>query len=483
MNLAFVLRVTSILLIIVCIFMGLSIPVALAYGEVGLIPAFLVPMGASLLFFFVIASATRRSSWRALSIRDSYLFVTLGWLAASAMGALPFVVSGSIPNYVDAFFETMSGFSTTGASILTDIEALPRSILFWRSMTHWLGGMGIVVLTVAIFPLLGIGGVRLMDAEAPGPSVDRITPRLTGTAKILWSIYVLLTVLEIALLLAGGMSLFDAATHTFGTMATGGFSPRNASVGYYRSVYVDTVITMFMVLAGINFTLYFRLAVLRWREVLHDGELRAYLTILAGAILLITVNLVGTAGYSVGKGLRYASFQAASFLTTTGFATADFAAWPAFAQIVMFVLMFIGGCAGSTGGGIKVVRIVMLLKQAITEMRYQLFPRGVFPVHLGGRAVRKNVIYSVYAFVFLYLLSLFAVTAVVASGGYDILSSLTASLACLGNIGPGFGLVGPTANYAHFPQYIKVVLSLAMMTGRLEVYTVLLLLYPSFWKR
>lgn len=482
MNLPFVLRVVSVLLLLVSLFMAVSLGVALLYGETRLLPSFLVPIGATVLFYAAVGLAGRGRWISTLSVRSSYFLVAVSWFLATSLGALPFVVSGAIPKFVDAFFETMSGFTTTGASVLGDVEALPRGILFWRSMTHWLGGMGIVVLTVALFPLLGIGGLKLLDAEAPGPTVDKVTPRVSSSAKMLWLIYVIMTAAEVVLLLLGGMDLFDAVTHTFGTVATGGFGVKNASVGYYRSAYIDVVITTFMVLAGMNFNLFYALGRGELRRVFRDTELRAYLGIFAIATLAIALDLRGVAFETFGRSLRYAGFQAASILTTTGFATADFEGWPHFSQVVLFTLMWIGGCAGSTGGGIKVIRFVTLFKQALTEMRYMLNPRGVIAVRVGGQSVRKNVVYSVYAFVFLYLCTLFATFLVVASGGYDIVTSLTATLATLGNIGPGFGLVGPMDNYGHFPDYITAVLSLAMMTGRLEVYTVLLLLTPRFWR-
>jgi trk system potassium uptake protein TrkH len=484
MNAAFVLRTLSVLLLIVSAFMAVSIPVAALSGEARLVPAFLVPIAASLLFFVVMTAATRRDGRRALPVQASYLLVVLGWVAASLLATLPFILTGSIPRFIDAFFEVMSGFTTTGASILSDVEALPRSLLFWRSMTHWLGGMGIVVLTVALFPLLGIGGLRLMDAESPGPTVDKVTPRISSTAKMLWLLYLGLTVLEIVLLLLGGMDLFDAATHAFGTMATGGFSTRNASVGHFRSGYIDWVITVFMFLSGANFTLYYRLLRGQWRTVARDTELRAYTAVFVVSMLLVAANLLRS-GAASGflHGLRLGGFQVASILTTTGFATADFARWPGFSQIVLFVLMFIGGCAGSTGGGIKVVRLVTILKHSLTEMKYMVSPHGVYAVRVGGQVIRKNAIFSVYAFVFLYLLTLFSAILVVASSGADVPTSVTASLATLGNIGPGLAAVGPVANYGHFPAYVKAYLSFAMLAGRLEIYTVLILGTRSFWRR
>jgi len=484
MNIAFVLRVLSLLLLIISAFMALSIPVALVFGEADTIPAFLVPIAASALFFAVMTAATRRSPRHALPIRASYLLVVLSWVFASLLATLPFLLTGSIPRFVDAFFEVMSGFTTTGASILSDVQSLPRAILFWRSMTHWLGGMGIVVLTVALFPLLGIGGLRLMDAESPGPTVDKVTPRVSSTAKILWLLYLGFTVVEVVLLLLGGMDVFDAVTFTFGTMATGGFGVYNASVGHFRSAYIDWVITIFMFLAGMNFTLYYRLLRGQWRTVVRDSELRAYSGIFVTFMVGIAINLLRRGTISnFWTSLRFAGFQVSSILTTTGFATTDFAAWPGFSQIALFVLMFIGGCAGSTGGGIKVVRLVTLFKHSLTEMKYMVSPHGVYAVRVGGQVVRKNAIFSVYAFVFLYLCTLLSAILVVASSGADVVTSVTAALATLGNIGPGLGAVGPMANYGHFPGYVKGYLSFVMMAGRLEIYTVLLLLTRTFWKR
>lgn len=377
----------------------------------------------------------------------------------------------------------MSGYTTTGASILSDIEALPKSILFWRSLTHWLGGMGIVVLTVAIFPLLGVGGLQLIKAEAPGPTVDKITPKVAQTAKLLWFIYTGLTVLETALLMAGGMSLFDSLTHTFGTLATGGFSPRNSSVGNYNSAYIHWVITIFMVLAGTNFIIHFKLITGDIWSVLKNTEFKVYIGIFLAATLFITLNNLGKIYFSLGESLRYAGFQAASILTTTGFVTTDYAAWPGLSQAILFLLMFVGGCAGSTGGGMKVIRIVTLIKQGWKELKYLIYPRAVFQIQLNGRMVSADIIHAIFGFVFLYLFLILLTTFVVASGGYDILTSLSTALVTLGNIGPGFGKVGPSGNYAFYPSYIKWFLSFIMMAGRLEVYTVLVLFTPTFWKR
>lgn len=419
-----------------------------------------------------------------LSPRTGYLFVVLAWVFAAGLGAMPFVLSGAIASPVDAYFESMSGFTTTGASILSQIEGLPRSILLWRATTHWLGGMGIVVLTVAVFPLLGIGGRALMEAEAPGPQVDKFTPRISQTAKILWLIYLGLTCILVVLLMLGGMDLLDAVTHSFATMATGGFSTRNASVGAYGSAYIDVVITVFMFLAGMNFALHWRLLRGEIGSALGDTELRVYAGIFAASIGLIAMDLAKTGTFATaGESTRYAAFQAASILTTTGFATADYSLWPPLSQAILFTLMFIGGCAGSTGGGVKVGRILTLFKMGLSEMRYLVNPQGIYGIFVNRVYLKKNIVYDIAAMVFLYLIVMFVSTLVLASAGLDLITSLTATLATLGNIGPGFGLVGPAFNYAFLPDHIKAWLSFMMLMGRLEVYTVLVLFTKAFWQR
>jgi trk system potassium uptake protein len=482
MNVRLVFRVVAALLVIITLFMLTALIPAWYYGEEDLYNAFLIPSGVMLVLAaaYLVLSHRRSSNF---STRDGFLMVTLSWIAASALGAFPMYLSGAIPRYVDAYFETMSGFTTTGASILTAIESAPKSILFWRSLTHWLGGMGIIVLTVAIFPLLGIGGFQLLKAEAPGPTVDKIAPRVAATAKILWLAYLALTVAQTALLMLGGMDLFDALTHTFGTLATGGFSPKNASVGHYSSPFIHIVITVFMVMAGINFALYFRVVTGRFRSLAKDTELKAYLAVFAVASIIVSASLYSERAYSgVGESLRYGAFQVASILTTTGYATADFDAWPALAQLTLFALMFFGGCSGSTGGGIKIVRVITMFRLALNEMRYMLHPRGVFRIKMSGQTLRKDVVYTIAGFVVLYISCLLLTTLVVATGGYDITTSFSTALVTLGNIGPGFALVGPTENFFFFPDYIKWFLSFIMMLGRLEVYTVLVILVPRFWR-
>jgi trk system potassium uptake protein TrkH len=483
MNPLLLVKIISILLVILSGFMAVPAGIALFRGEGAAFTAFAATIAVGVLVSMMALVLLRKLKSESISTRDGFLLVTLSWIMASAAGAMPFYVSGCIPSFADAFFESMSGFSTTGASILINTESLPRSMLFWRSLTHWLGGMGIVVLTVAILPLMGVGGLQLIKAEAPGPTVDKITPRITETAKLLWFVYIGLTFMQTVLLMLGGMDLFDALTHTFGTLATGGYSTKNGSVGHYNSAYIDGVVTVFMLLAGINFVLHYRLITGRIKTVVRDTELKAYLLIFVSATLLLTFCLKGATYPSFGESFRYASFQAASIMTTTGYATADYENWPLMGQIILFVLMFVGGCSGSTGGGVKVVRLVVLLKQAYNEMKLLVHPRGVFTMRLGRSAVGKDIVYSISGFFFLYTVMLLVVTVIVASAGHDITTAFTTALATVGNIGPGFGRVGPAENYAFFEDYIKWVLTFAMLVGRLELYTVLVLLTPQFWKK
>ncbi|MBN1496041.1 MAG: TrkH family potassium uptake protein [Spirochaetes bacterium] len=483
MNPLIILKSISILCVILAVFMAAPAGIALYLHEALPFRAFAVTIAVTVTLSLTVNLLLRRYRAEALSTRDGFLLVTLSWLAASMIGAMPFYISGSIPLFTDAFFESISGFSTTGASILTDIESLPRSMLFWRSLTHWLGGMGIVVLTVAILPLMGIGGLQLIQAEAPGPTVDRITPRITSTAKLLWFIYIGFTVAETLLLMLGGMDLFDALTHTFGTLATGGFSTKNSGVGHFNSAYLEGVITLFMLLAGINFTLHYRMLTGRLKPLLRDTELKAYLLIFIVATVSLAYSLHGFSYKSVGDSFRYAMFQVASIMTTTGFASADYEQWPFMAQIIIFMLMFVGGCSGSTGGGIKVMRLVVMFKQALNEMKLLLHPRGIFTLKMSGRMVRKNIVYAVSGFFFLYAMALLVVTFVVSSAGHDITTSFTAALATVGNIGPAFGKLGPMKNYSFLEDYIKWVLSFAMLVGRLELYTVLVLFTPRFWRK
>jgi trk system potassium uptake protein TrkH len=477
-----VVRIVSALVLVLSISMVLPAFVAIYYKEYSDFLVFLKLMFFVGIISFIVYKYTskRRTNLR---IKDGFLFVSLGWITASLIGALPYYLSGCVDSFTDSFFEASSGLTTTGATILTNIESLSHSLLFWRAQTHWLGGMGIVVLTVAILPILGIGGLQLVKAEAPGPTVDKISPRIAETAKILWGIYIAFTLIQTFLLMLGGLSLFDAITHSFATMATGGFSPKNASIAHYSSAYVEIVITLFMFLAGVNFTLHYRLLTGKVGYLIKNTELKAYIFIFFTSSILIAANLYHKYYSSIFESLRHAFFQSATILTTTGFASADYEKWPMFSQIILFLLMFVGGCTGSTGGGIKVLRIVTLLKQGLNEMKYLIHPRGVFVLKVSGNPIKKDIVYAISGFFFLYIITLLTVTLIVSTTEQDIITSLTTALATVGNIGPGFGNVGPTDNYAFYPDAIKWVLSFAMIAGRLEIYTFIIIFFPYFWKR
>lgn len=483
MHFKVIFKTVSVLILILDFFLLLCAGVGAYYEEWAAVQSFLLSIAISGCISMGILFVFRHERQKTLSTRDGLLVVTLSWMVASTVAAFPYIFDGGMLTVTDAIFETMSGFSTTGATILTDIEKMPKSLLLWRSLTHWLGGMGIVVLGVAILPLLGIGGMQLMQAEAPGPVVDKITPRIAETAKYLWYVYVGFTALETFLLVCGGMTFFDALNHSFSTLATGGFSTKNLSVGHYDSAYIDGVVTLFMVIAGMNFTLHFRLMSGNFKGIFRNTELKAYLLIFLTASALIAFSLHGKIYDSVWQSIRYASFQAASILTTTGFATADYEYWTYLAQVMLLLLMFVGGCSGSTGGGIKVIRIATLFKQGFNEMKFLVHPRGVFVLKISGYPVRKNIVYAISGFFFLYMTTILLVTIALASSGIDLLTSVTAALATVGNIGPGFGSVGPAENYAFMPDHVKWILSFAMMAGRLELYTVFVLFTPMFWKK
>ena len=483
MNLRIIAKVTSVLILILDAFLLVCAGVAAYYLEWASMKDFiltaLVSGGVSILFLI----ALRNERQKVISSRDGFLLVVFCWFAVSIVSSFPYFMSGGGFSITDAFFESTSGLSTTGATVLYDIEKLPKSLLLWRSLTHWLGGMGIVVLGVAILPLLGIGGMQLMKAEAPGPTVDKITPRITETAKYLWYVYVFFTVAEIIMLRFGGMDLFDSINHSLSTVATGGFSTKNSSIKYYDSAYIDYVITFFMLMSGISFPLHVRVLTGNFKGIVKNTELKAYLFIFICATICITYSLHGSIYTSLKDSIRYASFQTASILTTTGFSTSDYVYWTFFGQVIILIMMFIGGCSGSTAGGIKVIRIATLLKQGLTEMKFLVHPRGVFLLRINGSPVGKSIVYAISGFFFLYICTVLLITVAIAGSGEDLLTSFTASLASVGNIGPAFGNVGPNNNYGFLSDYVKWVLSVAMMAGRLELYTIFVLFTPYFWKK
>jgi trk system potassium uptake protein TrkH len=481
MNLILTLRILGALLLYLGGTLLLPVFFSLAYHDTAW-PAFIY----SSLICFSVGGLLFCScqSQKDLSVREGFAVVTFGWTFFAVFGALPYLFSGAIPSPLDAFFETMSGFTTTGSTILTDIEALPKSLLFWRSLTQWLGGMGIIVLSLAILPMLGVGGMQLFKAEVPGPTADRLRPRIQDTAKLLWGVYLLLTAAETLLLMLGGMNFFDAICHSFATLATGGFSTRNASVGAYNSSYIDGVITLFMILAGINFTLHFQLLRGRLREFHRNEELRCYIgLILFASIAIIGFNWHAGSYQQLGENIRYSLFQVASIMTTTGFGTADYETWPILPQYILVLLMFIGGCAGSTGGGMKVARILLLFKHAQVQLFRLIHPRAIRLVKLGSRPVDKEVLQSILGFFALFIGIFVFASLLMAACGMDLVSGGAAVIACLSNIGPGLGSVGPVDNFAHVPALGKSVLIFCMLMGRLELFTVLVLFFPSFWRK
>jgi trk system potassium uptake protein TrkH len=467
-------------------FLGLSmlapLCVSLIYSDSSLVPllySFLITSGSGVMLFLV----TKTTDYASLSHREGMAIVTLGWVSAGFFGALPFLLSGSIGTITNAYFESISGFTTTGASILSNIESLPKGILLWRSLTQWLGGMGIIVLSIAILPFLGVGGMQLYKAEIPSPVVDKLQPRISETAKTLWRVYLFITLLEIGLLFLGGMSFFDSICHAFCTMPTGGFSTQNRSIAQFHSAYFEGVITVFMLLAGINFSLHFRFLKGDFRVFGRDPECRVFLLILAILILMVTANTYGFVYSSIGGAFRYAAFQVTSIITTTGFVTADYSQWPAFSKIILLMCMFLGAMAGSTGGAIKIMRIILLVKHGYREIFSLIHPHAVRSIKLGGKPVPSEVLNSIWGFFILYV-GLFIVAVILMSSlGLDTMTSFASVAATIGNVGPGFGLVGPVSNYLSVPDIGKWVLIFCMILGRLEIYTVIIMLVPAYWKK
>ena len=418
-----------------------------------------------------------------LSHREGFIIVAFGWVLAATFGSLPYMIHGVLPSFVDAFFESISGFTTTGATVITHIEGIPHGILLWRSLTQWLGGMGIIILSIAIFPLLGVGGMQLYKAELPSPVKDKLTPRVTETARTLWIVYIIISTVEFILLLFGGMDVFNSLCHTFTTMATGGFSTSDASIAQFHSTYIDGVITLFMLIAGINFTLHYSLIVGNFRALLTNNELRFYLGIALTAVIIVTLNLRLHVFDEMGKCLRYASFQVISILTTTGFTTANFSEWPSLSKIILLLLMFVGGSAGSTGGSIKCLRILLILKHSYRELYRLVHPHAVTAVKLGKRIIYPETMASIWGFFILYLAVTVVAAVILTVLGLDVMTAFSSVAATIGNVGPGFGAVNPSSTYSDIPHLGKWVLSLCMLAGRLEIYTVMILLIPEFWKK
>lgn len=474
-------RIIFIVIAIVSLFTIIPIITALSCGEYWVLPNFLIPMLFAVLigFIFYVFGKKRALS---LSTRSVFFVVSFSWIGICFYGSLPLFFSGSTKSYLDAFFESVSGFTTTGGTIFSDVESLPRSINLWRCEMHWLGGMGVIALTTALLPLLGIGGFQLIKAESTGPEKGKITPKIANTAKNLWLIYVIFTFMNFVLLLVCGMDVIDSLSHAFSTLGTGGFSTKNSSIAYYNSSAVDTVCTIFMLLAGVNFSLYFYLISRKYEEIKKNSELKLYLGIVTVVIAILVLCLFGFYG-SFGKSLRYVAFQVASIISTTGFMTSDYTLWPSYAQFFIFILFFIGGCSGSTAGGFKVVRWLVLGKQAKNEMLRMLHPHGVFNISLNGKAGRKDLVFNVSAFMFVYIILALITTFIGTLSGIDIYTSFTAAFSMIGNIGPAFGELGPTANYGFLSDGVKIWYSFAMIAGRLELYNMIIFFLFDYWRK
>lgn len=453
--------------------------VAFLYGESDVIQFLIVSAVLGAIFFIF---GRKRPENKVIYAKEGLVIVGLAWILWSLFGALPFVLTGSIPSYVDAFFETVSGFTTTGSTILTDIEALPKGVAFWRSLTHWIGGMGVLVFVMMLTSLDDEHSMHLMRAEVPGPEADKLVPKARATARILYLMYFVLTAAEVVFLMFGGMSFYDALLHSFSTAGTGGFSNRNASVAYYDSAYIDGVITVFMILFGVNFNLYFLIRLKNWKDALKNEELHAYLGIIAGAVAIVTVNILGIYG-NIVHAFRYASFQVASVITTTGFCTADFNLWPELSKVVLLCIMVIGACAGSTGGGIKVSRFLILVKSIKQEVRRMLHPKAVTIVKVNGKRVGNDTIRSVYIYFISYILVMMVSILLVSINNFDFATTFSSVLTTLNNVGPGISMVGPVENFHMFSPLSKLVFCMDMLLGRLEIFPYLLLMSPELWRR
>lgn len=481
-NIPVIAQILGLLLLINAVFMLLCLPVSIYNWEADILPL----TGAAAitgLSGFALRYATRKNKNKELKRKDGYLVVSLGWIFMSLFGCLPYLLSGAIPNLTDAFFETMSGYTTTGASILNDIEAVPKGILLWRSLTQWIGGMGIIVLAVAILPFLGIGGMQLFVAEAPGITPDKLQPRIQETAKRLWLLYVGLTVAEALALWAAGMTLYDAVNHSLTTMATGGFSTKNASIMHYSSPLIQYIIIVFMFLAGTSFTLtYFGLK-RNFQKVIKNEEFVVYTLFTVAITIIVTLTLLIVKDYGFERSFRDSLFQVVSIITTTGFVSADYTSWASFLSVVFFILLFVGGSAGSTAGGVKVIRHIVLFKNSFLELKRQLHPSAVMPVRISGKAIEQNIVFNVLAFIMIYILVFIVGVIMLSSMNVDFSTAFGAVATSLGNVGPGIGEVGPVDNFAGMPAAGKWLLAILMLLGRLELFTVLMLLSPHFWRK
>ncbi|MBS5334095.1 MAG: transporter [Clostridiales bacterium] len=476
-----VLKIEGIMFMVLAVSMTAPLIIALINKETAAIHAFIAVIAACVIISFIIRKFFYSVHYK-LKGRDGFFIVALSWFLASIVGAAPFIISGAIPGFFDAFFESASGFSTTGASILTDVEVLPRSILFWRSFTHWLGGMGIIVFITALIPAFGINGQIVANAETTGPTKSKISAKFSDSSKGVYFVYIIMTVAEVILLMLGGLPIYDALVHTFGTVGTGGLSIYNSSIAHYDNLYVEIVIAIFMFLAAINFNLFYLIKRRGVLQVFKDEETKFYTTVTLAAGFLITIYNFAFDNFShFGEKLSTAFFQVISILTTTGYATDNYDAWPTFSRMIIFSLFFIGGCSSSTGGGIKCVRVLIGLKIARRSISLKIHPNRITPLTLNGTELGSGTAIKISNFIFTYIFTIFAGTLLISLNGFDFITNLSATASCLGNIGPGFNLVGPAMNYSIFSPFSKFICSMLMIIGRLELYTVLVLFSKNYW--
>ncbi len=478
MNRKIIINAMGTILIVESALMLLPAITAAVYGE-KCIWAFLITIVAACILGAACKLVKPKNT--VIYAKEGFVIVALTWIILSVVGAVPFVLSKAIPNFVDAFFETVSGFTTTGASVVGNVEALPHGILFWRSFTHWVGGMGILVFVMAVLPNVSDRPMHILRAEMPGPIIGKLLPKARDTAKILYLIYVVMTAIEVVFLLCGGMPLFESLLHAFGTAGTGGFGIKSDSLGSY-SPYLQWVITVFMLLFAINFNLYYLLLIRRFRAVTKSGELWFFLAIVGISVAAVTGNIYSVYG-NLSDSLRHSSFQVASIISTTGYSTANFDLWPTFSKTILLVLMFIGGCAGSTAGGIKVSRILLMFKIAGKEIRHLLHPRAVNAVRLEGKPVDNATVKSVSSYFLIYFICFFAVFILLGLEPLSIETNFSAAVSCFNNVGPGLAAVGPMESYGIYSAFSKVLLSFAMLFGRLEIFPMIILFAPSTWKR
>ena len=474
-------KLAGLMSLLLAVSMIPSFMAAVYYNEISSIASF----AAVIIPFAALGGIITKITWDheiRIKMRYGFLIVTLAWIFFSFAGALPLVISGSIPSYVDAFFEMCSGFSTTGSTILTDIESLPKSMLFWRSFTHWLGGMGIIVFVTAVLPSIGIEGQLIASAETPGPTMDKLTPKYSDTARNLYMLYIGITITEVILLMLGGMGIYDSLVHSFGTVGTGGFSSYADNIGHFTSPYFRWIFIIFMMMCGVNFNLYFVMFRQGLKAMLKDEELRYYLGFIGVPSVLLIISLMASGTFhDLFKCVTSSFFNVVGMITTTGYGTDDFTKWPTFAQMVLFFLFFVGASTSSTGGGVKVLRVLVCLKLIRRGIMLKIHPNRVYTIKLSGRPVQQEVATNIANFIFFYIMVVAAGTLLVSFDGFDIITTLSSVLTCIGNVGPGFELVGPADNFSIFSDFSKIILSFLMIAGRLELFTFFMLFSPHYW--